>query len=168
MGKTLNLKDMKQIWAPWRAEYIQAEKSSVCIFCAAPKKAPKEGLVLYKGNISVVMLNKYPYNSGHIMIAPLRHISSLEELNDDEAADLFRLMRHSTASLTKAFNPGGFNIGLNLGKAAGAGIEQHIHLHVVPRWNGDMNFMPVLGDVKVIPEHLHQTLAKLTPFFEHI
>jgi len=159
---------MKQIWAPWRAEYIQAEKNSVCIFCAAPEKKTEEGLVLYRGNTSVVMLNKYPYNGGHILIAPLRHVARLEELNDDEGADMWRLMRHSTSSLTKAFNAGGFNIGLNLGKAAGAGIEDHIHLHVVPRWDGDVNFMPVLGDVKVISEHLRQTLAKLLPFFKNI
>lgn len=107
---------MKQIWAPWRAEYIQAEKNSVCIFCAAPEKKTEEGLVLYRGNTSVVMLNKYPYNGGHILIAPLRHVARLEELNDDEGADMFRLMRHSTSSLTKAFNAGGFNIGLNLGR----------------------------------------------------
>jgi len=159
---------MKQIWAPWRAEYIQAEKESVCIFCAAPEKSPEEGLVLYRGNISVVMLNKYPYNGGHLLIAPLRHAGRLEDLNDDEGADMWRLMRHSTASLAKAFSPAGFNIGLNIGKAAGAGIDDHIHLHVVPRWNGDVNFMPVLGDVKVISEHLSQTRAKLLPFFENI
>ncbi len=159
---------MKQIWAPWRAEYIQAEKDSVCIFCTAPQKAPEEGLVLHKGNTSIVMLNKYPYNSGHVLIAPLRHVARLEDLTDDEGADMWKLTRHSTSSLLKVFKADGFNIGLNLGKAAGAGIEEHIHLHVVPRWSGDMNFMPVLGDVKVISEHLHQTLSKLAPFFEHV
>ncbi len=159
---------MKQLWAPWRAEYIEAAKSGVCIFCAAPEKKPEEALVLYRGNVSVVMLNKYPYNGGHLLIAPLRHVARLEELNDEEGADIWRLLRHSTSSLTKAINPAGFNIGLNLGKAAGAGIDDHIHLHVVPRWNGDVNFMPVLGDVKVISEHLSQTRAKLLPFFENI
>ncbi len=159
---------MKQIWAPWRVEYIQAEKSEECIFCAAPKKEPKDALVVYKGNISIVMLNKYPYNGGHLLIAPLRHVAKLEDLNDSESADMFRLMRHSTAALTKAFNPAGFNLGMNLGKAAGAGIEDHIHMHVVPRWDGDINFMPVLGDIKVIPVHLQQTLSRLRPYFENL
>lgn len=159
---------MKQLWAPWRIEYILGEKDGKCIFCSAPEKDVKESLLLFKGSVSLVMLNKYPYNSGHIMIAPVRHVASIEDLTTEEGFDIFRMVRHATSVLTRAFKPDGFNIGMNLGKAAGAGIDDHMHMHVVPRWNGDLNFMPVLGDVKVIPEHILSTHEKLLPYFEHI
>lgn len=159
---------MKQIWAPWRSEYIQAEKDERCIFCAAGDKDPKEGLVLFSGSVSVVILNKFPYNGGHLMIAPARHVALVEELTPEESIDLFRLLRHSTMALTRTFKPEGFNIGMNIGKAAGAGIADHMHMHVVPRWNGDTNFMPVLADVKVIPEHLQKTLEILKPLYDRI
>ncbi len=163
---------MKQIWAPWRAEYIAAEKDKTCIFCAAASGGDAEeegrGLVLYRSARAIVMLNRFPYNSGHLMVAPARHVAGVEELTDEESADIFRLVRRSAACLRETLNPQGFNIGLNVGSAAGAGIEDHIHMHVVPRWNGDMNFMPVLADVKVIPEHLFQTLARLKPHFNQI
>lgn len=164
---------MKRIWAPWRAEYIVAEKDKACIFCSAASAGGAEdgddgGLVLYRSARSVVMLNRFPYNSGHLMVAPVRHVAGVEGLDDEEAADIFRLARRSTACLRETLNPQGFNIGLNIGSAAGAGIEDHIHMHVVPRWNGDTNFMPALADVKVIPEHILQTLARLKPFFKQI
>lgn len=159
---------MKTLWAPWRMEYINAQKDGGCIFCDAPKKDPKEGLVLFNGSLSMVMLNKYPYSTGHIMISPARHISKLEELTPEESIDIFRLLRHSAATLTRAFKPDGFNIGMNIGKASGAGIEEHIHMHVVPRWNGDTNFMPVLSEVKVIPQHIIDIFLKLSPYFERI
>ncbi|MBI5903843.1 MAG: HIT domain-containing protein [Deltaproteobacteria bacterium] len=162
---------MKQIWAPWRAEYVVAEKDKTCIFCSAASAVGAEdegrGLVLFRSTRSIVMLNRFPYNSGHLMVAPVRHVARIEELDDEESADIFRLVRRSTACLREALNPQGFNIGLNMGSAAGAGIEDHIHMHVVPRWNGDMNFMPVLADVKVIPEHLKQTMKRLKPCFDN-
>lgn len=159
---------MDQLWAPWRIEYIQGEKDDRCIFCTAPEKDAEGALLLYKGPVSLVMLNKYPYNNGHIMIAPLRHIGVLRDLTPEEGSDIFRLTTSVTEILAKAFRPDGFNIGMNIGKAAGAGIDDHLHMHVVPRWNGDMNFMPVLGDVKVMPEHLTATFRKLKPHFDRL
>lgn len=159
---------MRQLWAPWRSEYVQSGKQDECIFCGAPEKKPEEGLVLFRGSVSTVLLNKFPYNSGHLMVSPLRHVARIEELTPEESIDMFRLIRHSTTVLTKEFNPGGFNIGMNVGKAAGAGIDDHLHMHIVPRWNGDVNFMPVLADTKVMPEHLHSTLTRLLPYFERL
>ena len=160
---------MKQLWAPWRAEYIGADKNGGgCIFCDAVKKDPKEGLVLFNGSVSTAMLNRYPYNSGHIMVCPIRHVSRLEELTPEESLDSFRLLRAATAALSKAMNAEGFNVGMNIGKAAGAGVEGHMHMHIVPRWNGDVNFMPVLSEVKVISAHLLQTYEMLKPYFERI
>lgn len=159
---------MRHLWAPWRMEYIKGEKEEKCIFCKAPSQKQGEGLVLFSGALSLVMLNKYPYSSGHLMIAPVRHVAKLEEVTPEESIDMFRLARHATAVLTKAMKPEGFNVGMNIGKAAGAGIEDHIHLHIVPRWSGDYNFMPVLADTKVMPEHLSETFLKLRPMFEII
>lgn len=159
---------MKQLWAPWRSEYVKSGDVGECIFCAARTKSPEEGLVLFNGAVSIVMLNKFPYNSAHLMIAPVRHVANVEELTPEEALDFFRLLRHSVTVLKKELNPAGFNIGMNVGKAAGAGIEEHLHTHVVPRWNGDMNFMPVLSDTKVIPEHLLATLSRLLPYFQRL
>lgn len=159
---------MKQLWAPWRSEYVQSGEAGECIFCAARTKSPEEGLVLFNGAVSVVMLNKFPYNSAHLMIAPVRHVANVEDLTPEEALDFFRLLRHSVTVLKKELNPAGFNIGMNVGRAAGAGIEDHLHTHIVPRWNGDMNFMPVLSDTKVIPEHLLATLSRLLPYFQRL
>lgn len=159
---------MKQIWAPWRIEYIQGEKDAKCIFCASAEKDGNESLLLFKGSVSVVMLNKYPYNNGHIMIAPVRHVARLEDITPEEGFDIFRLVRHSSSVLTTLFKPDGLNIGMNVGRAAGAGIDDHIHMHVVPRWNGDVNFMPVLADTKVMPEYLASTFEKMKPHFEHL
>lgn len=158
---------MDQLWAPWRSEYIGANKKGGCIFCSAAAKTD-DTLVLFNGSISLVMLNKYPYNSGHLLLAPVRHVGKLEDLSPEESIDIFRLLRHSTAVLTKVFNPEGFNIGMNLGSAAGAGIAEHLHMHVVPRWNGDTNFMPLLSETKVISEHLAATRAKLLHGFEKL
>lgn len=159
---------MKQLWAPWRSEYISAGKEEGCIFCQAFEKKPDEAMALFQGSLCLVMLNKYPYNSGHLMIAPKRHVSNLEDLTPEEGFDCFRLMRHSTGVLKKLFKPNGFNIGMNLGKAAGAGIEDHMHIHIVPRWGGDTNFMPVISETKIISEHLKETFNKLRPHFEHL
>ncbi len=157
---------MERIWAPWRSEYIGSKKSSTCPFCDVT--ADEDSHLLYSGSLSTVILNKYPYTGGHLLISPLRHIALLEELNPEESIDLFRLMRASVATLKTAFNPDGFNIGMNLGHSAGAGIEAHLHVHVVPRWDGDTNFMPVLSGTKVISQHLDETYEKLRPLFERL
>lgn len=154
-------------------DYIDGplKKQTGCIFCTPKKKSTKERAsahVLFCGLHSVVMLNKFPYSGGHILIAPNRHISRIEDLTPLESNDIFRLMALSVEALKKEFKAEGFNIGMNIGKAAGAGIDDHIHLHVVPRWNGDTNFMPALGMVKVMPEHLVKTYKKLQPFFKPI
>lgn len=159
---------MKQLWAPWRSEYVQSGSPDECVFCASRAKSPEEGLVLFRGAVSTVMLNKFPYNSGHLLISPARHVANVEELTPEEALDSFRLLRHTITVLKKEYNPAGFNVGMNLGAAAGAGIEAHLHTHIVPRWTGDMNFMPVLSDTKVIPEHIQATLKRLLPYFQRL
>ncbi len=159
---------MKQLWAPWRVEYILGEKEEGCIFCTAPERDPDEALLIYNGGLTTVILNKYPYNNGHLLISPKRHVAELEELTPQEGADLFRLLAHSVKSLKEALSPHGFNIGMNIGRGAGAGIPGHLHIHVVPRWQEDVNFMPVLADTKVIPEHLQKTLERLRPLFKDL
>ena len=159
---------MKHLWAPWRSEYVQSGASGECVFCAGRARSPEESLVLFNGALSTVMLNKFPYNSAHLLISPARHVANVEELTPEEALDSFRLLRHSITVLKKVYKPAGFNIGMNVGGAAGAGIEAHLHTHIVPRWNGDMNFMPILADTKVIPEHIQATLKKLLPYFQRI
>jgi ATP adenylyltransferase len=153
---------MKHIWAPWRMEYIQMEKPEGCILCDKPaENTDSENLILYRAENNFVLLNTYPYNPGHLMIAPYRHVPSIEELTDEELGDHIRVVTRSIRVLREVFSPGGFNIGTNIGRAAGAGIDDHVHTHVVPRWPGDNNFMPVLGDVRVVPEALAETFQKL-------
>jgi len=148
-------------------EYIGSEKPSGCLLCAAAGKGMSDGFyVLFTGKVSTVMLNRYPYNCGHLMVSPIRHVASLEDLTEEESGDLFTLLRASTAALKKTLNPEGFNVGMNIGRASGAGIEEHLHMHVVPRWNGDTNYMPVISSTKVMPEHLEETYNKLKPLFE--
>ncbi|MBI5344613.1 MAG: HIT domain-containing protein [Deltaproteobacteria bacterium] len=159
---------MKQLWAPWRSAYIDSPKDGPCVFCRDEKQDQKASLILFSGAFSSVMLNKYPYNNAHLLLSPIRHAAGLVDLNIEESIDILRLLRHCTTALTKAVNPDGFNIGMNLGSAAGAGIADHLHMHIVPRWNGDTNFMPVLTDVKVMPAHLEETFDLLKPFFERI
>src|SRR5918995_7519774 len=154
----------KPLWAPWRLEYItQADELEGCVFCAesAHQVPEAESLRVSDGTAAVALLNKYPYSSGHLMVAPRRRVGSLAELTDDEALEIHRLAVESVDVLTRVYGPGGFNLGWNLGRVAGAGIADHVHLHVVPRWGGDTNFMPVLADVKVIPEHLLETRDRL-------
>jgi len=158
---------MEQIWAPWRIEYIQMEKPEGCILCDKPKQNNDAlNYILFRGEKNFVMLNAYPYNPGHLMIAPYRHTASLEELTDEELKEHFEIARHSITILRQVFNPGGFNLGINLGGVAGAGIDDHFHTHVVPRWQGDTNFMPVIADVKVLPEALSETYQKLKDKFK--
>ena len=153
---------MKQIWAPWRMEYIQMEKPQGCILCEKPgQDNDAVNYILYRGERNFVIMNAYPYNPGHLMIAPYRHIASLEELTDEERHEHFDVVSRSIRVLRQAFSPGGFNLGINIGKVAGAGIEDHIHTHIVPRWQGDSNFMSVISDVRVVPEALAETYQKL-------
>jgi ATP adenylyltransferase len=154
----------KPLWAPWRLEYVvQADELPGCVFCAeaAGELADAESLVVRRGEAALVILNKYPYSSGHLMAAPVRHVGSLAELSDEEALELHRLAVAGVEALSAIYAPDGFNLGWNLGRVAGAGITDHVHLHVVPRWSGDTNFMPVLADVKVLPEHLLETRDRL-------
>src|SRR5437016_12440162 len=142
----------RQLWAPWRLEYIEsADTHEGCVFCLEAEGAvpDAESLVIGRGGVGFALLNKFPYSSGHVMVAPLRHEGSLEGLTDEEALELHRLSVGALAALGRAYGPDGFNLGWNLGRVAGAGITDHVHLHVVPRWSGDTNFMPVLADVKV-------------------
>ena len=153
---------MKQLWAPWRMEYIQMEKPEECILCNKPKqKDDTANYILYRGDKNFIIMNSYPYNSGHLMIVPYRHIANLEELTDEERREHFEIASRSIKILRQLFNPAGFNIGINIGKVAGAGIDDHIHTHLVPRWLGDTNFMPVIADTKVINEALAKTHKKL-------
>lgn len=157
---------MEHIWAPWRVEYIQMEKPKGCILCEKPKQ-DKDALnyILYRGDKNFVIMNAYPYNAGHLMIAPYRHIASIEELTDAEIHEHFEIVRQSIKVLRQVFSPTGFNIGINLGKVAGAGIDDHIHTHIVPRWQGDTNFMPVIANTKVVNEALAGTYEKLKSEF---
>jgi ATP adenylyltransferase len=153
---------MRQLWAPWRLEYVQgADEQSGCIFCVARDGDDEERLVVARRERVFAMLNRFPYASGHLMVAPARHVGALAELDDDEVVELHRLAAGALDALAGTFGPDGYNLGWNLGRVAGAGVVDHVHLHVVPRWTGDTNFMPVLADVKVIPEHLADTRRKL-------
>ncbi len=155
---------MQTLWAPWRMEYILSEKEKECIFCLA--LSDEGGLALYKGSLSMVMMNKYPYINGHLLVAPNRHIAGLDDLTLEETADLLRTVKNAIEILKKVMKPDGFNVGLNLGVVAGAGVEQHLHFHIVPRWHGDTNAMTVFAEVRVIPEHLEATYRNLKPHFE--
>jgi ATP adenylyltransferase len=152
----------KPLWAPWRLEYIQqADELEGCVFCLAAAGDDEETLLLRRGKHAFALLNRFPYSSGHFMVAPYRHVGEFGALADEEALELHRLAERGMAALAETISPQGYNLGWNLGRIAGAGVVDHVHLHVVPRWAGDTNFMPALADVKVLPEHLSQTRAKL-------
>ena len=153
---------MRQIWAPWRIEYILMEKPEKCILCEKPKEdKDAQNYILYRGDKNFIILNSYPYNPGHLLVAPYRHVGSLEELTEEERNEHFEIVSRSIGALKEVFNPGGFNIGANMGKVAGAGIDDHFHSHIVPRWQGDTNCMPVLADVRVLPQALAETYELL-------
>ncbi len=153
---------MERLFAPWRIRYIEAPKHEGCILCDFPEEnRDEERLILYRGGKCFVMMNNYPYNPGHVMISPYRHVGDMENLNQDELSEIMGLAVMIVKSIKNSMNPDGFNIGFNIGKVAGAGVEEHIHLHVVPRWSGDTNFMPVLADVRVIAEAVQETYKKL-------
>ncbi|TME58264.1 MAG: HIT domain-containing protein [Chloroflexi bacterium] len=158
---------MKRLWAPWRMDYITGEPKAGCLFCRVLENLddPDADLVVWRPQGAIVMLNKFPYNAGHVMVAPAAHRGELDALDDAQTADLMRATRRAIAVLREQLKPEGFNVGANTGRAAGAGIPDHVHLHVVPRWNGDTNFMPVLAEVKVVNEHLVITAAKLREAF---
>lgn len=153
---------MEHIWAPWRIEYVLREKEKGCILCDKPKEGEdSDNLILYRGERNFVIMNNYPYNPGHLMVAPYRHIADLQGLSAEELYEHFDIVRRSATALSEALNPDGFNIGINIGRVAGAGVVGHIHTHIVPRWQGDTNFMPVIAEAKVIAEGLAATYAKL-------
>ena len=153
---------MERIWAPWRMSYVSNNTPNQgCIFCPS-EHGDRERLILARSENSLLMLNRYPYTGGHLMVAPLRHAAGLDDLEDVELLDLMHMLRKGRTLLHRVVNPDGFNIGLNLGKAAGAGVEEHLHIHIVPRWNGDSNFMTVIGDVRVIPEGLMAAYDQLS------
>jgi ATP adenylyltransferase len=154
---------MERLWAPWRLEYVQnADKQDGCIFCAAAASDDDEGqLVVHRGEHAFVLLNKFPYASGHLLVAPYRHGLNFGDLDEAEVLEIHRLGAQGLEALAATYAPEGYNLGWNIGRIAGAGIPDHGHLHVVPRWGGDTNFMPVFADVKVIPEHLSATWARL-------
>lgn len=157
---------MKTMWAPWRMEYILGEKEGGCVFCSAA--ANHDGLTLFAGRRTMVVMNKFPYTNGHLLVAPLRHVSTLEQLDRDEMGDIMATIRKAVGILKQAMSPEGFNVGLNLGKVAGAGIEEHLHFHIVPRWTGDVNALAVFGEIRVVSEHLQATYRNLKPYFNNI
>jgi ATP adenylyltransferase len=156
------------LWAPWRLEYVAGDKPSGCVLCAKQHDEDDEqSLVIARGEHAFVVLNLYPYNNGHLMVVPLRHVADLEQLTPAESAECQRLLERGIRAARATLSPGGFNVGLNLGEAAGAGIASHLHWHLVPRWQGDTNFMPVLADVRVMPQHLNTTWRLLRDAWAH-
>lgn len=161
---------MERLWAPWRMAFVSGESGtsggSGCIFCDHLAAGDDEGaFILVRRSLTFVLLNAYPYNTGHLMVAPLRHAGDLVDLTTEERAELMELTARSVEVVRAAMNAEGFNVGINLGAVAGAGVPGHVHVHVVPRWGGDTNYMPVVGETKVLPETLEQTYAKLRPLF---
>jgi ATP adenylyltransferase len=159
---------MRNLFAPWRMEYIGGPAEPGCLFCRAREAPPEEdrqNLMVRREADALAMMNKFPYNNGHLMVAPRAHLGSLADLDDDQLLAVMRLVRRSLGVLEAVMHPEGFNVGVNIGRVAGAGIPDHVHVHVVPRWNGDTNFLPVLGEVKVINEHLDRTWEKLAEAF---
>jgi ATP adenylyltransferase len=157
----------QKLWAPWRLEYIRRPGSDECIFCraASPEGEDEENHVVHRGERCFVLLNAFPYASGHLMIAPYEHVPSIEDLEPGALTELMALSQRALAALRANYGPEGFNLGINLGKVAGAGFEDHVHLHVVPRWGGDTNFMPVVGDTRVLPQAVHESWVELRERF---
>ena len=162
----------KPLWAPWRMEFLtdpKAGKADECVFCSLPRESDdRKSLILYRGEMNFIILNKYPYNNGHLMIVPNRHLSDYTVLSPEEMMEMNRLAQHVVKALGESYKPQGFNMGMNLGAAAGAGIKDHLHLHVVPRWVGDTNFMPVLAETKAMPQHLLSSYDQLRGYFEKL
>ena len=167
IARTLTAMAEQRLWAPWRLRYVRGErKSEGCIFCLAVPPGDDEARhVLARGERCLVMLNAFPYNSGHLMVSPFRHVASVEQLDDDESLELMALTRRALRALRDTYRPDGFNLGVNEGEIAGAGFAGHVHLHVVPRWAADSNFMAVTGDTRVLPQSLEDSFAELRPRF---
>lgn len=160
---------MDRLWSPWRLEYVTGSKPDTgCVFCDAPRPPDEESLVVFEGVTCYVVLNLYPYNNGHLMVVPYRHLPALASLTPEELAELALLTQRSETALTEAYAPHGINVGINLGKSAGAGVLDHLHVHLVPRWNGDTNFMTVVGNMRVLPEDLGASAARLRPIFTRL
>ncbi len=159
---------MKQLWSPWRLEYLTGPKTDGCIFCQAAGSADdRENLVLFRGECAFLIVNRYPYNNGHLMVVPYNHVPSLEDLDSATLTEMMLLLNRALAALRAAMGPDGFNIGANLGQVAGAGVEDHVHIHIVPRWLGDTNFMPIVGDMRVVPQTWLQTYDDLKAALEN-
>ncbi len=153
---------MKRLWTPWRLKFILGPKMEGCLFCQKlAENKDKENLILYRGQHCFIMLNAYPYTNGHLMVVPYAHVRNLDQLDTPTLTDLMLLTKRSIVALQKVMSPDGFNMGINVGKVAGAGVEDHVHFHVVPRWLGDTNFMPVLAETRLIPEPLNDTYDRL-------
>lgn len=160
---------MDRLWSPWRLQYVTAAgEPRGCVFCEAHASADADALVLHRGRDCYVILNLYPYNSGHLMVVPARHVATLSATTHDERSELMDLTRLAEQALTEAYKPQGLNVGMNLGRSAGAGIVDHIHVHVVPRWHGDTNFMTIVGDVRVLPEDIGETARRLREAFARL
>jgi ATP adenylyltransferase len=160
---------LERLWSPWRLAYVSgSDESRGCVFCDALADPVPAPLVLHRGASCFVILNLFPYNNGHLMVVPNRHVASLALATPEELAEMMRLTQVSELALTEAYHPQGINVGMNLGRPAGAGIVDHMHIHVVPRWSGDTNFMSVVGNVRVLPEDLEQTAGRLRPVFERL
>jgi len=158
---------MDILWTPWRMEFILSEKSKECIFCTkVAANDDRAEHVLHRGRYAFIVLNLYPYNNGHLLVAPYRHVPSTEDLTPEELAELWALVNKGLSVLRRAMHPHGFNLGANIGKVAGAGIESHVHVHIVPRWEGDTNFMPLLAQTRVIPQWIDQTYDQLRQALE--
>lgn len=165
---------MDRLWSPWRLEYVTGTKHKACVFClaemakaegAVPGGTDQRALIVHEGRTAYVILNLYPYNNGHLLVVPTRHVATLAALTAEELQEIALLTQRSEVALTEAYQPHGINVGLNLGKPAGAGVEAHLHVHLVPRWNGDTNFMTVVGEMRVLPEDLASSAARLRPIF---
>jgi ATP adenylyltransferase len=158
----------QRLWAPWRLDYIKGPKPDECIFCTAAEAGDDAArYVVARGERCFVILNAFPYNNGHVMVSPYEHLPSIEELGDEALLELMTLTRRSIEAIRAAYEPDGFNLGVNQGKVAGAGFDDHVHLHVVPRWEADTNFMPVIGSTRVLPESLDASYARLSPLFRN-
>jgi ATP adenylyltransferase len=156
----------QRIWAPWRLAYVKGDKTSECIFCTKPEAGDDEAnLIVHRGELCFVILNAFPYTNGHLMVAPFEHIARIQDLELPALTEMMDLARQAMARLDDVYTPEGYNVGFNQGRVAGAGFEQHIHVHVVPRWGGDTNYMPVLGDTRVMPQTLEQSYEALQGAF---
>ena len=155
-----------RLWAPWRLEYLKGEKSSDCIFCSKPGLPDDEAFIVHRGSSCYVILNAFPYTNGHVMVAPYAHVGDPRELPVETSTEMTDLTQRSLGAIERVYGPEGFNLGMNLGEVAGAGFAGHVHTHVVPRWKGDTNFMPVIGDTRVMPEALPDSWRRLRDAFE--